>query len=117
MIKSMNIFRIDKLIFSKTTIEKVDFSMIRKFQLIRSKSTNSGKFSDKSNGEDLHFPTNANDPVNVYKKVQTYLEVNEVLKSLDEKLRENVDALKAIDEDIMKLAQEIKGQAQAALVE
>ncbi|XP_043275345.1 UPF0449 protein C19orf25 homolog [Venturia canescens] len=73
--------------------------------------------NDKSNGEDLHFPTNANDPVNVYKKVQTYLDVNEVLTILDEKLRANIDALKAIDEDIMKLAQEIKGQAQAALIE
>ena len=71
----------------------------------------------ESHGDDLHFPTNANDPANVYRKVKTSLDVSNKLKELGETLSDNVDSLKDMDQEIMRLAHEIKGQAKAALVE
>ncbi|XP_003427145.1 UPF0449 protein C19orf25 homolog [Nasonia vitripennis] len=58
-----------------------------------------------------------NDLNNVYEKVKTYLDVNKELKILRDSINENEEQLQSNVKDMIQLTENIKEQAQAALVQ
>ncbi|KAF7997737.1 hypothetical protein HCN44_009135 [Aphidius gifuensis] len=66
---------------------------------------------------DLHFPTNVNDAENIYGKAKMYLDSTKRLKLLAENLKNEKDNLQLSYEEIVKLAQDIREQAKAVLIE
>ncbi|XP_074113167.1 uncharacterized protein LOC141536501 [Cotesia typhae] len=64
----------------------------------------------------LHFPTEVNDAETIYRQARRYLDGIEQLKVLSESLNQEQSALQVSYEEIVKLAQDIRDQAQAVLV-
>lgn len=60
--------------------------------------------------------TSVNDSDDIYKKVKTYLNTKQQLRQLECALRKEGQQLQADNEEIRKLADDIKKQAQAALI-
>ncbi|XP_011496512.1 PREDICTED: UPF0449 protein C19orf25 homolog [Ceratosolen solmsi marchali] len=59
-------------------------------------------------------PTDIN---NTYEKIKTYVDINKKLKTLKESIHEAEEDLKSNVNDIVVLTEEIKEQAQAALIQ
>lgn len=60
---------------------------------------------------------NLNDLDDVYEKVKTYLDISDKLKVLKDTLIEDEIKLQSSVKDMKELTQEIKEQAQAALIQ
>ncbi|XP_012539954.1 UPF0449 protein C19orf25 [Monomorium pharaonis] len=60
--------------------------------------------------------TGSNNSDDIYQKVKTYLNTRQQLKQLESTLKKEGEQLRADNEEIKRLADEIKKQAQAALV-
>ncbi|KAK0096117.1 hypothetical protein PV326_006405 [Microctonus aethiopoides] len=72
--------------------------------------------NDNTQSTDLHFPTNVNDAENIYDKARRYLDGKQKLKVLSDILNIEEKSLQIDYEEIEKLAQEIRNQAQAVLL-
>ncbi|XP_008545126.1 UPF0449 protein C19orf25 homolog [Microplitis demolitor] len=64
----------------------------------------------------LHFPTNVNDAETIYRQARRYLDGIEQLKVLSESINNEQTELQASYQEIVKLAKDIRDQAQAVLV-
>ncbi|XP_057327212.1 uncharacterized protein LOC130668776 [Microplitis mediator] len=64
----------------------------------------------------LHFPTNVNDAETIYRQARRYLDGIEQLKVLSESISNEQTELQASYQEIVKLAKDIRDQAQAVLV-
>lgn len=61
-------------------------------------------------------PTGSNNSDDIYKKVKTYLNTKQQLKQLESILKKEGQQMHADNEEIKRLADDIRKQAQAALV-
>jgi hypothetical protein len=63
------------------------------------------------------MPGEPNDVNNIYKKIIIYLDDNKKLRILKESIITNEEFLESAVKNIILLTEEIKGQAQAALIQ
>lgn len=72
--------------------------------------------SDDLCKKESYGPTGINNSDDIYKKVKTYLNTRQQLKQLECTLKKEEQQMHADNEEIKRLADDIRKQAQAALV-
>ncbi|XP_034948375.1 UPF0449 protein C19orf25 homolog [Chelonus insularis] len=72
--------------------------------------------SENEKKSNSYFSSNTNETENIYEKARGYLDGIQQLKVLEKQLNEEQESLKISYDEITKLAQDIRNQAQAVLI-